>query len=194
MSPTAILDESITSDSTTVLTNYTSCNRYRVAVEHSYNPTEIALAELYAHIHTMPESANKRRLIKKFNKENGKGTPTLHHLMKSASSSVTKSGKSLGNSIKKHNFIKSLISKNPKSNNQRNSDSNSGACGSSSSKMTDGPDGGYDTPIRSKATSQLKMRVLFQSPIDDAGSTSSSSLAANNMTPTTSNNPQTNGR
>lgn len=73
MSPTAILDESITSDSTTVLTNYTSCNRNRVAVEHSYNPTEIALAELYAHINTMPESANKRRLIKKFNKENGKG-------------------------------------------------------------------------------------------------------------------------
>lgn len=35
--------------------------------------TDTALAQLYAHIQALPESQNKRRLIKQFNRENGCG-------------------------------------------------------------------------------------------------------------------------
>merc|ERR1719391_1913805 len=37
--------------------------------------TETALAELYAQVQSMPESAKKKRLIKQFNEANGCGTP-----------------------------------------------------------------------------------------------------------------------
>lgn len=37
--------------------------------------TDQALAELYAHVQTMPETPQKRKYIKKFNKLNGFGTP-----------------------------------------------------------------------------------------------------------------------
>lgn len=36
--------------------------------------TDAALAQLYAYIQALPESHNKRRLIKQFNRENGNGT------------------------------------------------------------------------------------------------------------------------
>ncbi|XP_033254939.1 rho GTPase-activating protein 19-like [Drosophila miranda] len=39
------------------------------------NYTDTALAQLYAHIQSLPESSKKRRLIKQFNKQNGQGTP-----------------------------------------------------------------------------------------------------------------------
>jgi hypothetical protein len=63
--------------------------------------TQAALAQLYAHIQSMPESAKKRRLVKQFNKENGQGTP--RHVKNSAAS------KSFGDSIKKRIFQKKLL-------------------------------------------------------------------------------------
>lgn len=50
-------------------------DRERTAQENTTNPTEAALAQLYAYIQSLPESNKKRRLIKQFNKENGYGTP-----------------------------------------------------------------------------------------------------------------------
>lgn len=63
--------------------------------------TQAALAQLYAHIQSMPESAKKRRLVKQFNKENGQGTPRLPK--------TSCKTKSLGDSIKKHIFHKKVL-------------------------------------------------------------------------------------
>ncbi|XP_077295176.1 rho GTPase activating protein at 54D isoform X1 [Arctopsyche grandis] len=65
--------------------------------------TDTALAQLYAHIQALPESQNKRRLIKQFNRENGCGTPLQFQRAQKQ--------KSIGQSLKKHIFNKSLMSK-----------------------------------------------------------------------------------
>lgn len=72
MSPEMMLDESVTSDSTAA-TVYTFIDREKTAQAHDSNPTDTALAQLYAHIQSLPESSKKRKLIKQFNKENGHG-------------------------------------------------------------------------------------------------------------------------
>ena len=41
----------------------------------SQNTTQVALAQLYAHVSSMPESAKKKKLLKQFDKANGAGTP-----------------------------------------------------------------------------------------------------------------------
>ena len=41
------------------------------------NQTDQALAQLYAHVQSMPESAHKRRLVSKLNEANGRGTPEV---------------------------------------------------------------------------------------------------------------------
>ncbi|XP_033255210.1 rho GTPase-activating protein 19-like [Drosophila miranda] len=61
MSPEQTLEESFSDDSTV----NTSAN--------NSNYTDTALAQLYAHIQSLPESSKKRRLIKQFNKQNGQG-------------------------------------------------------------------------------------------------------------------------
>ena len=43
----------------------------------SGNQTDQALAQLYAHVQSMPESAHKRRLVSKLNEANGRGTPEV---------------------------------------------------------------------------------------------------------------------
>lgn len=59
-------------------TVFTFVDREKTAeASASANPTEAALAQLYAHIQSLPESSKKRKLIKQFNKENGQGTPQL---------------------------------------------------------------------------------------------------------------------
>lgn len=73
MSPEMTLDESI-SDVSTVNTVYTFVDREKTAAAHNTNTTDTELAQLYAHIQSMPESSKKRRLIKQFNKQNGQGT------------------------------------------------------------------------------------------------------------------------
>lgn len=72
MSPEMMLDESVTSDSTAA-TVFTFIDREKTAQAHVSNPTDQALAQLYAHIQSMPESSKKRKLVKQFNKENGQG-------------------------------------------------------------------------------------------------------------------------
>jgi len=52
------------------------------------NETDQALAQLYAHVQGMPESAHKRRLVSKLNEANGKGTPDV-----ATSGSVRTTGK-----------------------------------------------------------------------------------------------------
>jgi len=54
------------------------------------NETDHALAQLYAHVQGMPESAHKRRLVGKLNDANGKGTPDV-----ATSGSVRTTGKGM---------------------------------------------------------------------------------------------------
>lgn len=67
-----MLDVSVTSDSV-ANTVFTFIDREKTAEAHISNPTDTALAQLYAYIQTLPESSKKRKLVKQFNKENGQG-------------------------------------------------------------------------------------------------------------------------
>lgn len=108
MSPLVDLDESIT-DKTAANTVYTFVDRRRTRAENAHNPTDAALAQLYAHIHALPDSQHKRRLIKHFNRQNGYGTPIqIQRTGKVAGS------RSFGDSIKRHIFNKGLLNKTPK--------------------------------------------------------------------------------
>ncbi|XP_013173639.1 PREDICTED: rho GTPase-activating protein 19 isoform X2 [Papilio xuthus] len=108
MSPDVDLDESIT-DKTAANTVYTFVDRHRTCAENARNPTDTALAQLYAHIQALPDSAHKRRLVKHFNRQNGYGTPIqIQRTGKVAGS------RSFGDSIKRHIFNKGLLNKTPK--------------------------------------------------------------------------------
>ncbi|CAH1119292.1 unnamed protein product [Phaedon cochleariae] len=102
LSPTKKFNESVSDAANTV---FTFVDQERTAKENESNPTETALAQLYAHIQSLPESSKKRKLVKQFNKENGHGTPL--QVIKSGHSK----NKSFGDSIKKHIFQKSLAKK-----------------------------------------------------------------------------------
>ncbi|XP_026275162.1 uncharacterized protein LOC113204262 isoform X2 [Frankliniella occidentalis] len=111
--PKRDLNES-TCDGMAARTVFTFVDRERTAeASASANPTEAALAQLYAHIQSLPESTKKRKLIKQFNKENGQGTPQL--VLGSHGGRASRSrqraiipnkprqrSRSLGDSIKKH--------------------------------------------------------------------------------------------
>lgn len=73
--PEKVLDESI-SDSV-ANTVYTFVDREKTAEAHVANTTDTALAQLYAHIQSLPESSKKKKLIKQFNKQNGQGRWTV---------------------------------------------------------------------------------------------------------------------
>ncbi|XP_037296310.1 rho GTPase-activating protein 19 isoform X2 [Manduca sexta] len=108
MSPDVDLDESIT-DKTAANTVYTFVDRHRTKAENETNPTDTALAQLYAHIQALPDSHQKRRLVKHFNRQNGYGTPIqIQRTGKVAGS------RSFGDSIKRHIFNKGLLNKTPK--------------------------------------------------------------------------------
>jgi hypothetical protein len=83
-------------DGTAANTIFSFVDRERTALAHVTNPTEAALAQLYAHIQSMPESSKKKKLIKQFNKENGQGTPLQVNMRKKNHLR----SKSLGDSIK----------------------------------------------------------------------------------------------
>lgn len=114
-----MLDESVTSDST-ANTVYTFLDREKTAQAHNSNPTDTALAQLYAYIQTLPESSKKRKLIKQFNKENGQGTPLQQQMMMrlkkgNVAAAASRPNKSLiCGSIKKHIFHSALSVKTPK--------------------------------------------------------------------------------
>ncbi|EDW09930.1 uncharacterized protein LOC6580131 isoform X2 [Drosophila mojavensis] len=145
MSPEQTLDESI-SDISTVNTVYTFVDRAATAAATNTNNTDTELAQLYAHIQSLPESSKKRRLIKQFNKQNGQGTPLQLVVMnRLKNNEATRSAKSLSDSIKKHIFHKSLMSRTPKR-----------APGLQ-------PLRGSETPNLTHAKTP-KLRVLFQSP------------------------------
>lgn len=104
-------------------TVFTFVDREKTAeASASANPTEAALAQLYAHIQSLPESSKKRKLIKQFNKENGQGTPQLimgNRVSRSRQRSVgpnkpRQRSRSLGESIKKHIPVFNKGSKDPK--------------------------------------------------------------------------------
>ncbi|XP_076045556.1 uncharacterized protein LOC143027827 isoform X4 [Oratosquilla oratoria] len=79
-------------------TIFTFIDRELTAQANNQDVTDVALAELYAYVQSLPDSAKKRRLIKQFNKENGPGTPHLNNSVQKKSDIRVKS---LGDSIKR---------------------------------------------------------------------------------------------
>lgn len=63
------------------------------------DPTEAALAELYAYVQSQPESEVKKKWVNKFNKENGCGTPKVI-LNSSITETCAKNCKSISHSIR----------------------------------------------------------------------------------------------
>ncbi|XP_050068377.1 uncharacterized protein LOC126556875 [Anopheles maculipalpis] len=166
MSPEHILNESTTSDSV-ANTVYTFVDREKTAEAHIMNSTDTALAQLYAHIQSLPESSKKKKLVSKFNRQNGYGTP-LQVLMQRekngsggpgpGSGGGLKYPRSISDSIKRHIFHKSLMSRTPK---QRP--------GSGSQTPTT-----FQTPSgTSYGSGGPRQRVLFQSPVSSSDSPSS---------------------
>nr|CAI5829270.1 unnamed protein product [Callosobruchus analis] len=103
LSPTKRLNESISDTASTV---FTFVDQERTAKENESNPTETALAQLYAHIQSLPESSKKRKLVKQFNKENGNGTPC--QFLRGCNQPKNRS---LGDAIKRRIFQKNLATK-----------------------------------------------------------------------------------
>ncbi|XP_066598607.1 uncharacterized protein RhoGAP54D [Prorops nasuta] len=94
------LNESAQDTTGTAHTVFSFVDHKLTAKANSTEDTQAALAQLYAHIQAMPESAKKRKLVKQFNKENGQGTPRQVKQYRT---------KSLGDSIKKHIFQKKIL-------------------------------------------------------------------------------------
>lgn len=99
-------DSSSTSSTPPVKTTITFVDREmtaKVVAEVGLDPTEAALAELYAYVQSQPESEIKKKWVHKFNKENGCGTPKVI-LNSSISDACAKNCKNLSQSIRKHLF------------------------------------------------------------------------------------------
>ncbi|XP_046447265.1 rho GTPase-activating protein 19-like isoform X2 [Daphnia pulex] len=99
-------DSSSTSSTPPVKTTITFVDREmtaKVVAEVGLDPTEAALAELYAYVQSQPESEVKKKWVHKFNKENGCGTPKVI-LNSSISDACAKNCKNLSQSIRKHLF------------------------------------------------------------------------------------------
>uniref|UniRef100_A0A182JZH6 Rho-GAP domain-containing protein n=1 Tax=Anopheles christyi TaxID=43041 RepID=A0A182JZH6_9DIPT len=170
MSPEHILNESTTSDSV-ANTVYTFVDRQKTAEALVMNSTDTALAQLYAHIQSLPESSKKKKLVSKFNRQNGYGTPLQVLMLREKNGSGTGSAgpgsggglkypRSISDSIKRHIFHKSLMSRTPKR----------GAGGASSGSQTPTT---FQTPNGASYGSGPRQRVLFQSPVSASDSPSS---------------------
>ena len=66
-------------DSPLVKTVFSFVDHDKTNLVAKTSSTDTALAELYAHVQSMPESAQKRKLIANFNNANGQGTPGIHN-------------------------------------------------------------------------------------------------------------------
>lgn len=78
-------------------TIFTFIDRELTAQANDKDVTEVALAELYAYVQSLPDSTKKRKLIKQFNNATGSGTPQLNQ---SISKKQEARSKRLGESIK----------------------------------------------------------------------------------------------
>ncbi|XP_014207890.1 uncharacterized protein LOC106638987 [Copidosoma floridanum] len=106
------LNESTTDTTGTAHTVFSFVDRNLTAQATASQDTQAALAQLYAHIQSMPESSKKRRLVKQFNKENGQGTPRhVKHNSSGVAAGGSGAGRSFGDSIKKRIFQKKLHKK-----------------------------------------------------------------------------------
>ena len=77
----------------------------KVVADVGLDPTEAALAELYAYVQSQPESEVKKKWVHKFNKENGCGTPKVI-LNSSLTDACAKNCKNLSQSIRVSFFLK----------------------------------------------------------------------------------------
>ena len=76
----------------------------KVVADVGLDPTEAALAELYAYVQSQPESEVKKKWVHKFNKENGCGTPKVI-LNSSLTDACAKNYKHLSQSIRVSFFL-----------------------------------------------------------------------------------------
>ncbi|XP_072932858.1 uncharacterized protein RhoGAP54D isoform X1 [Epargyreus clarus] len=159
MSPDVDLDESI-SDKTAANTVYTFVDRGRTRAENAHNPTDTALAQLYAHIQALPDSHHKRRLVKTFNRQNGYGTPIqIQRTGKVAGS------RSFGDSIKRHIFNKGLLNKTPKKGS--GSAINTVEEKSSKGKLRYGEDSKVDVTHKNIVLKNLANKIASSESLDD---------------------------
>ncbi|KAF5294743.1 hypothetical protein FQA39_LY00227 [Lamprigera yunnana] len=96
---------SLNLDESAAKTIYTFTDIKKTTKENESNPTESALAELYAHIQSLPESKRKRQLIKRMKKECNLGTTS-----QTSGSATPKKSKTvtIRDSIKKRIFQKNI--------------------------------------------------------------------------------------
>jgi hypothetical protein len=81
------------------------------------DPTEAALAELYAFVQSQPESEVKKKWVRKFNKENGCGMPKVilsyrkneHHQSRVKISNGHGNSRNLSHSIRVRLFLTSQV-------------------------------------------------------------------------------------
>ncbi|XP_022255873.1 rho GTPase-activating protein 19-like isoform X1 [Limulus polyphemus] len=85
-------------------TAITFCDRGKKGGKNSADYTSHQLAELYAYVQCMPDSSQKKRFLKQFNKENGFGTPKINKVRNH------KRSRSVGDSIKRH-FLRASFKK-----------------------------------------------------------------------------------
>ncbi|XP_037084758.1 rho GTPase-activating protein 19-like, partial [Pollicipes pollicipes] len=83
-------------DSPQATTVFSFVDREQSAAAGEHDNTDTALAGLYAHISSMPDSTRRRKLIKQFNRESGPGTPTVVQRTRT---------RSFGESLRKHLFF-----------------------------------------------------------------------------------------
>ena len=76
----------------------------KVVADVGLDPTEAALAELYAYVQSQPESEVKKKWVHKFNKENGCGTPKVI-LNSSLTDACAKNCKNLSHTIRVSFFL-----------------------------------------------------------------------------------------
>ncbi|XP_076372020.1 rho GTPase-activating protein 19-like isoform X2 [Tachypleus tridentatus] len=102
-----ILSSSVTDDcqkNDAIHTTITFCDREKKGWKNSADYTSHQLAELYTYVQCMPDSSQKKKFLKQFNKENGFGTPKTNKVRNH------KRSRSVGDSIKRH-FLRSSLKK-----------------------------------------------------------------------------------
>lgn len=90
------------------------------------NQTEHAIAELYAHIQSMPETPAKKRLIKQFNRQNGGLTPQVD---KENSKKKSNKLKSIGDKLKNARNLTNLFKPSSTVKAKRDTEEESMQCG-----------------------------------------------------------------
>jgi len=154
-------DASSTASTPPVKTTITFVDREMTAkLVADGDPTEAALAELYAYVQSQPESEVKKKWVTKFNKENGCGTPKVI-LNSSITEACAKNCKSISHSIRKHLFNGTGVT--PKRRRSKSSTRSSALCYTSETSPSEVDD--MKSPNRPQFGSQRNL--LESTPVSE---------------------------